>query len=64
MCGPWYGPPSVAEEQLFLPMDSWAGMSIEEVNIYTWRDPRCHNIYNWLALKIAFSDDFVSSIIS
>ena len=63
VCGPWYGSPSVAEEQLFLPMDSWAGMSIEEVNIYTWRDPRCHNIYNWLAVKIAFSDHFVSSTI-
>ena len=54
VCGPWYGSPSVAEEQLFLPMDSWAGMSIEEVNIYTWRDPRCHNIYNWLAVKNCF----------
>ena len=38
VCGPWYGSPQLLRSNCYLPMDSLVGMSIEEVNIYTWHD--------------------------
>ena len=31
-------PPQLLRSNCYLPMDSLVGMSIEEVNIYTWHD--------------------------
>ena len=32
-------PPQLLRSNCYLPMDSLVGMSVEEVNIYTWQDP-------------------------